>query len=76
MKYIRFRENGFLVFCETLPHASMVDVFPRDIPISAGFLKCCEEYDGGKPILTGHSSTLGLKSGPTDTADFRRTASQ
>jgi hypothetical protein len=76
MKYIRFKENGFLVFSDVFSHATMAEAIPRDIPISAGSLKCCEEFDNGKPILNGQSYTLGLKSLPTDTEDFRRQASR
>lgn len=66
MKYIRFREHGFVLFDGDECHERMARTV-GGTPLSAGMVF----WDGEGPLCTGESLTLNLKSDSEDTTRLR-----
>jgi len=69
MKYIRFEDQGLVIFEERLRHSDVADKFAPDKPLSAGSVA---GDDLNEPRCLGESATLKLVSNPEDTALLRR----
>ena len=69
MKYIRFKDQGLVIFEERLRHAEVAAKFAPDEPISAGSVA---GDDLNEPRCLGESVTLKLRSNSEDTALLRR----
>ncbi len=68
MKYIRHKRLGFILFEGTVPHAAVAnELGGPDEVVSAGFVFT----PGGQPKCLGHSGTLNLGAGASDTDDLR-----
>jgi hypothetical protein len=52
---------------EDTRHDDMTKRFPRDTPVSAGFVRAAPWANNGQPFCTGHSETLGLSVETGDT---------
>lgn len=68
MKYIKFKEVGFVLFERHISHCRLADKVGADVE-SAGFVEMDEL---NPPMCYGESTTLNVKSDPKDTELLRR----
>ncbi|HVU32668.1 MAG TPA: hypothetical protein VHE61_04490 [Opitutaceae bacterium] len=72
MKYIRHKEFGFVLFESGMAHDAIGRLLGRpEAIVSAGFVLIPD----AAPRCLGHSGTLGIGAGPTDTEDLHDRAS-
>lgn len=71
LKYIKFKHRGFVLFEETQSHADMARAIGGEVE-SAGRVHAVDWCDDGKPVCSGESSTLNLRSADADTDTLRR----
>ncbi len=71
MKYIRFKNRGFVVFEETQSHAEFAKALDDEV-ISAGFVHATDWCDDGKLCCSGASNTLQKHVDPSDDEGIRR----
>jgi hypothetical protein len=72
MKYIKFKNIGFVVFEETQSHAGVARSLCDEVE-SAGYVRAAEWCDKGRVCCSGASITLNKQSSPTDTHLLRAT---
>ena len=66
MKYIKFKNLGFVLFSEAQQHKDIAKLIGDEIE-SAGFAKASEFIDGGKIQCFGESLSLRASCQKTDT---------
>lgn len=68
MKYIKFKNRGFVIFEDTQIHEDIADKLIEDEVLSAGFVK---EDDDGNLECYGKSISLNIRSNKNDSAQLR-----
>jgi len=70
MKYIQFRDAGFVMFEDTMKHVDMANNFKSDKIISAGFVRT--SIDISKIYCNGESNSLKESANISDAESLHR----
>ncbi len=71
MKYVRFKNRGFVLFETEQSHAEFAKMIGDEV-VSAGFVRTLEWVDKGQPVCSGESHSLKVSASDADTEALRR----